>query len=837
MKGHETERKETTKSEERAGAAEEKKEKKKETQRAQGNEHKAHELGAEKPGDLHVSDEDDMLFNFNMQPGVSTIDQRKASGIKDGVQFNDGKESTHLSDEDDMLFNFNMQPGVSTIDQSKASGNNYRQDKKTKVVLVEDEKSALVRPLEGIHEMLDTDENFTKREKKKKKKKETQRAQGNELTCSDDSYLHAAHELGAEKPGDLHEPSVLDGGRKGTKKTKKKYNDNVVWQDRVQFNDEKNSVHVSDEDDMLFNFNMQPGVSTIDQRKVSGINHRQGKKTKVVLVEDEKSALVRPLEGKHEMLDTDESLTKREKKKKKKKETQRAQGNEPTRSDDGYLHMAHQLGAEKPGDLHETSELDGGRKGKKKTKKKNNDDGVCQDGVHLNDGKNSAHISDEDDMLFNFNMQPGVSTIDQRKASGINHIQDKKTKVVLVEDEKLALVRPLEGQHEMLDTDENLTKREKKKKKRRKGEEGQDLLYIDYKDANGSTGQSKKLQYDTSTDKQQLKEPNKIVKPDVADVPQNNHSPFILSSRPTFSMAVAGSIVDNAQSLKLATMLAGQIARAAAIFRVDEIVVFDDYDGENASNYMQETESEEVGGLFMVKILKYLEVPQYLRKALIPMQWCLSSAGKLPPLDVPHHLRKHEWRPFREGVILDKRPSSSSGSCVDVGLDKEVLVRQSLRPGTRVTVAMGQSKADGDVLQVVDREAARKAGFYWGYTVRYANCLSAVFDECPFEGKYDFLIGTSEHGEKIRSTDLVIPKCKHLLVAFGGLSGLEESLELDRKLKNRAITSVFHRYLNTCPEQGSRTIRTEEAILISLQTRCVPAGCILQMKAVSASRF
>ena len=44
---------------------------------------------------------------------------------------------------------------------------------------------------------------------------------------------------------------------------------------------------------------------------------------------------------------------------------------------------------------------------------------------------------------------------------------------------------------------------------------------------------------------------------------------------PTLSIALPGSIVENTQSFELATALAGQIARAAAVFRVDEIVVFE----------------------------------------------------------------------------------------------------------------------------------------------------------------------------------------------------------------------------------------------------------------------
>lgn len=46
--------------------------------------------------------------------------------------------------------------------------------------------------------------------------------------------------------------------------------------------------------------------------------------------------------------------------------------------------------------------------------------------------------------------------------------------------------------------------------------------------------------------------------------------------RHTLSVALPGSILNNAQSLELRTYLAGQIARACAIFCVDEIVVFDE---------------------------------------------------------------------------------------------------------------------------------------------------------------------------------------------------------------------------------------------------------------------
>lgn len=292
---------------------------------------------------------------------------------------------------------------------------------------------------------------------------------------------------------------------------------------------------------------------------------------------------------------------------------------------------------------------------------------------------------------------------------------------------------------------------------------------------------------------------------------------------PTVTVAIAGSIVDNAQSLELATRLASQIARAATIFRIDEVVVFDNKSSlRNNGAFSNQNKSNENdrGAAFLVRILQYLETPQYLRKALFAKHNSLRYVGMLPPLDAPHHLRKHEWAPYREGVTLEEKPTSSMGTVVDVGLDKNVVVDQALEPGKRVTVAMGTNQnLDYDLpRQVVSPSKPREdTGTYWGYKVRYASNISSVFSDCPYKGGYDHLIGTSEHGIVVNSSQLNLPAFRHLLIAFGGLLGLEKSVEEDNKLKGKNVRDIFNMYLNTCPHQGSRTIRTEEALLISLQ--------------------
>ena len=59
---------------------------------------------------------------------------------------------------------------------------------------------------------------------------------------------------------------------------------------------------------------------------------------------------------------------------------------------------------------------------------------------------------------------------------------------------------------------------------------------------------------------------------------------------------------------------------------------------------------------------------------------------------------------------------------------------------------------------------------------------------------------------------------KHCLIVFGGIQGIEGMLEDDEhNVHSRTnVRDLFDLYLNTCMGQGLRTIRTEEAIMISL---------------------
>ena len=222
---------------------------------------------------------------------------------------------------------------------------------------------------------------------------------------------------------------------------------------------------------------------------------------------------------------------------------------------------------------------------------------------------------------------------------------------------------------------------------------------------------------------------------------------------------------------------------------------------------------------FLAHILSYLETPAYLRKALFPMHPNLRTAGTLPSLDMPHHLRASEWSDYREGVTVS---SSNGATTVDVGLSQTRQVQGlEIPPKTRVTLKLGAEPSTAEV--VAPTEPREMHGYYWGYTVRRCDSLSTVFTECPYDGGYSVSVGTSERGKPLSAVeDLGLDLDEaHVLVVFGGVSGLETAARKDPELQSAGITSssvgeLFDQWVNVCPGQGSRTIRTEEAVWLGL---------------------
>jgi hypothetical protein len=245
------------------------------------------------------------------------------------------------------------------------------------------------------------------------------------------------------------------------------------------------------------------------------------------------------------------------------------------------------------------------------------------------------------------------------------------------------------------------------------------------------------------------------------------------------------------------------IGRAAAIFRVDEIVIFPD----TPSN-SQKSEADLVSML-----LSYLETPQYLRKRLFMLNPCLQYAGTLPPLRTPHHPLNRRMKRLRVGELREAVTLSRTGeqTLADIGVEKPALIRdKNLAGGKRVTVKVSK------VGKVVEVELANReeAPSYWGYTVTVENLTFSNFLK---KRSFDLTIATSRYGSPFAVVNGEIVErwkaANTVLVAFGSPShGLGDIV----KREGRRLSELVDFVVNMVPLQGTETVRTEEAIVASL---------------------
>ena len=267
--------------------------------------------------------------------------------------------------------------------------------------------------------------------------------------------------------------------------------------------------------------------------------------------------------------------------------------------------------------------------------------------------------------------------------------------------------------------------------------------------------------------------------------------------RSRLSVAVPASLVAEYANLRDKTEVIGRLARSAAIFRAEEIVIYPDQPEESA----------------LIKlILGYIETPQYLRKYLYKVRPELQYAGTLPPLRTPHHqLEAHAANlrvgEFREGVLLDQQ----GVNVVDIGVEKLIrFVGKSPSRGSRVTVKIVEAGLEPRC------EMARRIDIpaYWGFEIQSSR---RSLGELASGGYYDLTIATSRTGAPISSeAERLKPKlaeAKTVLVAFGSpRAGIQEIL----KREHRDVADCFQFNLNTVPEQGTETVRTDEAVHATL---------------------
>jgi|Deesub1362A_J573_1020465.scaffolds.fasta_scaffold00258_16 hypothetical protein len=249
------------------------------------------------------------------------------------------------------------------------------------------------------------------------------------------------------------------------------------------------------------------------------------------------------------------------------------------------------------------------------------------------------------------------------------------------------------------------------------------------------------------------------------------------------SIAVPSSYLAETRDMKIKTYKAGMLARAASVFKVSEIFIYED--------------SEVDESTLLRELLEYAETPQYLRKILIPKRETLKYVGVIPPLRTPHHpvgssVESLSTGEIREGVVRKVGPDGRVW--VDIGVGRLALLKNGKAEG-RVTVRVCSKKP----LEVEPVEKPE----VWGYRVKEVKLRELVQKDllitsrkCPYADPQ----GIKRY---IQSRD-------EICVIFG--SARKGVFDMAKQEKVELNGTCW----NFVPEQGTESVRTEEAIFATL---------------------
>lgn len=234
------------------------------------------------------------------------------------------------------------------------------------------------------------------------------------------------------------------------------------------------------------------------------------------------------------------------------------------------------------------------------------------------------------------------------------------------------------------------------------------------------------------------------------------------------------------------------IARACAIFKIQNIFIYEDA-GSKEDRHL------------LVTILKYMDTPQFLRKQLFPKINELKYAGALSPLKIPSHTKSSDPKKIKEGDVRDGIVIYlKKQKFLDIGIDQPIPYHGKGPVGKRVIIYFKKGYPDFVIKEISKEESP----LYWGYKVKERGSLFNLLTSW----KGDIIL-TSRKGKKITPKRIKDERVKELLVVFGSPSkGIHEILGNKIKMIQNSNT------VNFFPNQGTETVRLEEAIIGTLAT-------------------
>jgi predicted SPOUT superfamily RNA methylase MTH1 len=261
---------------------------------------------------------------------------------------------------------------------------------------------------------------------------------------------------------------------------------------------------------------------------------------------------------------------------------------------------------------------------------------------------------------------------------------------------------------------------------------------------------------------------------------------------------IPSSNLEISSTLREKTEFIGRIARAAAIFKVDELVVLDD--------------SPENTPIF-IAILKYLLTSPYLRKKLIPLTKELRYAGLLPPLNIVTHNPENKQLSLgdlREGLV---KVSWGRGAKVFIGAKEDCILRckRKISPNERVIVRV----ININPLRC-EEVSPSEIPEYTGFKV------SSINTERINKILKGVIIITSKQGRELgkgllKAIESDIAEKGEITILFGNsFFDFDEILvKIAADKRSSVIENIKYR-VNSIPGQGVLSVRTDEALTATL---------------------
>ena len=259
------------------------------------------------------------------------------------------------------------------------------------------------------------------------------------------------------------------------------------------------------------------------------------------------------------------------------------------------------------------------------------------------------------------------------------------------------------------------------------------------------------------------------------------------------SIAIPDSSLQDESTHLYKTKKVSIIARACAIFKINQIFIYKDKNGNKNDS------------MLLSILLKYLETPPYFRRLLFPKSKLLNYSGVLQPLNIPNHLVTSNQKLLKTGDIRDGLIINYKGrKFIDIGIKKPIQYFGKMKSGTRIAVKIMDTKSKLTVKEISTEDIKD----YWGYKVKERGNLFATLSS--WSGK---IILTSKKGKIFTEYDAKknIKSNDSILLVFGTTNkGIHEILGADiKKIQNSKIYNFF-------PNQATQTVRLEEAILGTL---------------------